>query len=44
MKTIRRIILNNDTKVLYGNDGIYTELNNIHPISRGSFLYDLYKK
>ena len=29
MKTIRRIILNNDTKVLYGNDGIYTELNNI---------------
>lgn len=29
MKTIRRIILNNDKKVLYGNDGIYTELNNI---------------
>ena len=34
-ESCNRLQLSNDT---------YTELNNIHPISRGSFLYDLYKK
>ncbi len=28
MKTIRRIALNNNIKTLYGNDGIYSEINN----------------
>ena len=28
MKTIRRIIFNNDVKVLHGNDGAYSEMNN----------------
>ena len=28
MQTIRRIILDNEIKTIYGNDGIYSEINN----------------